>query len=256
MNNNKLWWDSLSLDWKVSLIENLMGDINSDQSGNDKKELSSELILERFINSNYSIDDILNLQSLSINYSLAIDLTPVFKLQQLNDFYIEYPNEKEVNYGFTDFIYIYPKQLRAKVKKLDFYIPKYIKGNLETIKDFVNLREISFQNCSISSLAGIQNLKKLEKVTIDQGNSFNDLSPLKELKLKYLDISFSNVSDLNPLIGMPLETLNIKETPIEDLSPLMQVPTLQHLDFSNSEVDYDNLISKYLSNHPSLIDIQ
>ena len=187
MNNNKEWWNSLGLDWKVSLITNLMGSI--------EKELSIDLIIKEFEKSNYNIDDIINMQSLIISYKLAMDLTPVFNLKKLNDFYIEYPKEENISYGFSEFIYIYPKQLRAKVKRLDFYIPGYIKDNFELLIDFENLVEINFQNCNISSLQGIQNLKKLEKVTINQSNLIVDLSPLEDLKVKRLDISFRYVSN-------------------------------------------------------------
>jgi hypothetical protein len=246
MNNNKDWWDSLSLDWKVSLIENLMRD--------EVKELSKELILERFEKSNYTINDIVNMQSLTIDYSLAIDLTPVFKLKKLNDFYIEPPGYDIVT---DNFICIYPKQLRGMVKELNLWHPGHFNGDFKLLNDFVNLRKIHFQSCQVSSLEGIQYLEKLEKVTLDQGNFFTDLSPLKGMKIKWLDLSFSYVTDLSPLIGMPLETLIITYTWIEVLSPLMQIPTLEFLRFTNPNIDCNKLadiISKCLSDYPSLPD--
>jgi len=239
IDENKKWWDSLSLDWKVSFIKNLMLDIEED--------LTSEDVLERFNTSNYNIDDIVNIEVLSIGVSLAIDLSPVFKLKNLNDFSIIPPDSNNDEFGIEDFIFIYPKQLRDKVKKIKFCMPGYFNGNLNSLTDFVNLREINFQSCHISSLDGIQNLNKLEKVTIDQGNFITDLSPLNGLKLKYLDVSFNDINDLSPLAGLPLEYLNIEGTNITDLYPIMGITTLKKLEFDN----YD-LVFEQLSGHPSL----
>jgi len=239
IDENKKWWNTLSLDWKVSLIKNLMFDIEID--------LTDEDILERFNNSNFNIDDIVNMEVLSIDSNLSIDLSPIFKLKNLNDFFI-IPADVDDDYrGIEDFIYIYPKQLRSKVKKLHFCIPGYFDGDLNSLKDFVNLQEINFQSCHISSLDGIQNLKKLEKVIIDQGNFITDLSPLKGLKIKYLDVLFNEISDLSPLDGLPLEYLNIEGNNINDLSPIMEITTLKKLEFDN----YD-LVFEQLSGHPSL----
>jgi Leucine-rich repeat (LRR) protein len=55
-----------------------------------------------------------------------------------------------------------------------------------------------------------------------------DLSPLKDLKLTYLDCRFTSVSDLTPLKDMKLTTLICYGTPVTDLSPLkdMKLTTL------------------------------
>jgi len=238
MNENKKWWDSLSIAWKVSFIKNLIFDI--------EKDLTDEEVLTKFNSSSYHIDDIINMEALSIDASLEMDLSPVFKLKNLNDFYIEPPYTNNPDNVITDFIFIYPKQLRAKVKSLKFYMPGYFDGNLNSLKDFVNLREINFQFCYIHSLEGIQNLKKLEKVIIDQGNFITDLSPLKDLKLKYLDVSFNEITDLSPLRTLPLEHLSIEGNNITNLSPLMGIPTLKEL-----EVDNYDLVLEQLSEHPN-----
>ena len=239
MTENKKWWNTLSIDWKISFIKNLMLDIDDD--------LTSEDILDKFNSSNFNIDDIVNIEVLSIDASLAIDLKPVFKLKNLNDFSIIPPDSNNDEFGIEDFIFIYPKQLRGKVRSLKFCMPGYFYGNLNSLKDFVNLREINFQSCHISSLDGIQNFMKLEKVIIDQGNFITDLSPLKGLKIKYLDVSFNEVSDLSPLVDLPLEYLNIEGINITDLSPIMGITTLKQLEFDN----YD-LVFEQLSGHPSL----
>ncbi len=47
-----------------------------------------------------------------------------------------------------------------------------------------------------------------------------DISPLKGLKLKQLELDMLEISDLSPLAGMPLETLYLTNTKVKDLSPL------------------------------------
>src|SRR5262245_49383736 len=47
-----------------------------------------------------------------------------------------------------------------------------------------------------------------------------DLSPLKEMPLKELDLQNNPVSDLSPLEGLPLEALYLEGTQVSDLRPL------------------------------------
>ena len=48
----------------------------------------------------------------------------------------------------------------------------------------------------------------------------SDLSPLKDMKLTYLDCGDTKVSDLSPLKDMKLTNLNCGYTQVSDLSPL------------------------------------
>ena len=52
----------------------------------------------------------------------------------------------------------------------------------------------------------------------------SDLSPLRGLKLTFLDCNYSNVSDLSPLQGMPLTRLHFYNTQVSDLSPIKDLP--------------------------------
>ena len=227
MNVNKAnskdiaWWNSLSLEWKATLIKNLIDDIDSD--------IDDQQIVDNFSNSNLRLLDILAIEKLSISYRLASDLTPVFKLDKLEDFYIIPPNDDRLGYsGVPDFIYIYPKQLRSKVKKLMFCMPIFFDGNFNSLEDFINLETIEFQACRINSLDGIEKLDKLKYAYLDQDNFYSDLSPLKGLKLKELDISFTEVFDLSPLANITtLEVLIMEGLTIDDLSPILKLPKLR-----------------------------
>jgi len=51
-----------------------------------------------------------------------------------------------------------------------------------------------------------------------------DLSPLKDMKLTFLDCGWTKVSDLSPLKDMKLTTLYCGDTKVSDLSPLKGMP--------------------------------
>jgi hypothetical protein len=63
-------------------------------------------------------------------------------------------------------------------------------------------------------------------VGLDLANAvgLHNLSPLKGLPLKQLDISGTEVSDLSPLRGMPLEVFRCSYTEVNSLAPLARMP--------------------------------
>ncbi|HKB39354.1 MAG TPA: hypothetical protein VKD72_23150 [Gemmataceae bacterium] len=56
------------------------------------------------------------------------------------------------------------------------------------------------------------------------GTRIADLSPLKGMNLKELDVSDTPVSGLSPLAGMPLTQLSLRGAKVTDLSPLKGMP--------------------------------
>lgn len=61
------------------------------------------------------------------------------------------------------------------------------------------------------------------------------LTPLKGMQLKYLNIASTPIIDLSPLKGMQLNHVTLNHTPITDLSPLRGMP-LQFLLMQGSNV--------------------
>ena len=59
----------------------------------------------------------------------------------------------------------------------------------------------------------------------------SDLSPLRGMPLKLLQLTGNPVSDLSPLKGMPLDGLYLDDTQVLDLSPLKDMP-LRELDLT------------------------
>jgi Leucine-rich repeat (LRR) protein len=58
-------------------------------------------------------------------------------------------------------------------------------------------------------------------------NPLTDLRAIRELPLKTLSVSGTQVRDLGPLQGLALESLSVTDTPASDLSPLKGMPLLQ-----------------------------
>lgn len=67
------------------------------------------------------------------------------------------------------------------------------------------------------------------------GSDIVDLTPMRHLPLKHLELMQTDVSDLSPLKDMPLEFLHIMGTKVADLSPLQGMP-LRFLDARDTKV--------------------
>ncbi|OGV75083.1 MAG: hypothetical protein A3K19_00795 [Lentisphaerae bacterium RIFOXYB12_FULL_65_16] len=60
--------------------------------------------------------------------------------------------------------------------------------------------------------------------TCQDPHTVDDVSALRSLPLRRLDLAGTAVSNLWPLQGLPLEELSLKQTPVEDLLPLRGMP--------------------------------
>lgn len=57
-----------------------------------------------------------------------------------------------------------------------------------------------------------------------QESGVRDISPLKGLPLKTLQLNYTSVYDLSPIAEMPLEYLNLQGTPVKDIGPVQKLP--------------------------------
>jgi tRNA A-37 threonylcarbamoyl transferase component Bud32 len=118
------------------------------------------------------------------------------------------------------------KQVEAVVKKLQELNPGFDGKETHEIAagTVTELRLISDNLADISPVRALEHLKVLAcPGTLDK-RKLADLSPLRGLKLTFLNCSFSKVSDLSPLAGMPLVELWCNFTPVSNLSPLREMP--------------------------------
>jgi hypothetical protein len=86
-----------------------------------------------------------------------------------------------------------------------------------------------------------------------------DLSPLRGMPLRSLDISETPVVDLSPLAGMPLEYLFISNTAVRSVAPLVGTPLIQ-LSIDGGKVDPRTLAGLRLNtlnaNNAQLTDLE
>ncbi|MDU5587117.1 MAG: albumin-binding GA domain-containing protein [Finegoldia magna] len=120
-----------------------------------------------------------------------------------------------------------------------------------TVKDMEQLQSFghrsfdeNFDVLEFNSIKGLEAAKNLETLTIsgnpdDSSKSFDDLTPLKDLKkLKLLRLSHNAIKDLTPLKDLTaLEKLYISHNQIEDVSILNNLKNLKSLDISVNKVN-------------------
>lgn len=121
-----------------------------------------------------------------------------------------------------------------------------------TVKDMEQLQSLGirspfdedFNFIEFKSIKGLEFAKNLETLTIsgnpdDSSNSFQDITPLKDLKkLKLLRLSHNAIKDVSPLKDLSsLEKLYISHNKIEDVSPLNNLTNLTQLDFARNKVE-------------------
>jgi hypothetical protein len=96
------------------------------------------------------------------------------------------------------------------------------------------LKRIIIRNCPLADLSPLKDMTALEELQLG-GTEVKDLSPLKGLKIKRLELCSTRVADIRLLSGMPLESLDISNTKIADLSLLKGKP-LTVLQINGSQV--------------------
>lgn len=93
--------------------------------------------------------------------------------------------------------------------------------DLDAIKEFTNLRQITFKLTKLASLKGIEKLRLLSFVDIDA--VFSDLSFLAGLEnLKKVNLKSRNIISIDEIMHMKLEHLNINSGKTTDLIRLLE----------------------------------
>ena len=98
------------------------------------------------------------------------------------------------------------------------------------IKDGVVV-EYELSTDSVSDISPIRAFQKLEKLTVagtrtaKANGRLSDLKPLSGMGIKWLSVTYNRqLQDLGPLADLPLEFLNCGECDVSDLSPLRTCP--------------------------------
>ncbi len=142
--------------------------------------------------------------------------------------------------------------------------------SLEPVRNLKELREL---DCAFNDirdygpLAGLVNLKRL--CIGNNGRSFTDLSPLKELKnlesfygprcgirdisvfsgmegLEYLQLSYNEIQDISPLAGLnQLAYAELSNNRIKDITPLKNLDKLTYVNLQENEILQEELKKFY-----------
>jgi Leucine-rich repeat (LRR) protein len=117
------------------------------------------------------------------------------------------------------------KPTESSTSENDSYSPPILEAPAKDMTREMSVEEL-MENLGVGEKGQAQKIGgKIRKVSLVQTN-VKDLSPLKDLELVMLDLTFCPVSDLSPLAGMPLEELYLEETDITDesLAALTDMP--------------------------------
>ncbi|NQZ67375.1 MAG: hypothetical protein HRT89_04840, partial [Lentisphaeria bacterium] len=97
------------------------------------------------------------------------------------------------------------------------------------LKDMNSLNKIFFEDLELCLRNHNINARVIPDFKI------KNLTALKGISLKSLDLSYTNISDLSTLKGMQLKSLDLNDTQVEDISALKGMP-LEYLNFGKTHV--------------------
>ena len=136
------------------------------------------------------------------------------------------------------------QSLDGKVVRLEI-ISLYVRdissvGKLADLEALVCIAFKPNENIDSAKSAPVKDLTPLKGLQLRELNLFGtnvkDLAPLQGMPLEAINIANTNVKDLTPLKKLPLKSLNIKQTAVRDITPIQNLPIEQiWLDFSPSK---------------------
>ncbi len=117
---------------------------------------------------------------------------------------------------------------------------------ISIIAGLPKLRELSLENCGISSISPLANAKNLVTLNLS-GNAIRNLNSLSSMKqLTELELQHNAISDLAPIAQLTtLTKLNVSYNAVTSLAPISGLTSLQHLDAGTNSItdlgDINNL---------------
>ena len=125
----------------------------------------------------------------------------------------------------------------SHLEELNITDSRFSSSELEIIAALPALKHLTLSECSISTVAGLENARNLETLNLSN-NTIRNLSPLASMaNLKTLDLdhnAVTNLADLSVLSN--LEQLDVSYNSIITLDPLTNCTNLQQLDASHNRI--------------------
>jgi len=213
----------------------------------------------------YGIENYTNLKTLNISRNSIYSIEYLNSLISVEFLFIQ-DNKIEDLSPLAELLNL--RYLNASQNRIDhFYLPNLSKLTRLNLSENP-LRELYFEynrriqilnlnNTQFSTVYQIENLKNLKSLSLS-GNSLVQINFLSELsKLSILDISYNNIDDISPLRKLPLKELNISHNPIENIDsliPIVNDNSLQYLSLSDTIFEkLNNLELPKRENHIAIL---
>ncbi|MCW07143.1 hypothetical protein DYD39_13425 [Listeria monocytogenes] len=129
----------------------------------------------------------------------------------------------------------------------DVALAEYIRNQLgkSSVNETITLADLDVinyvgmgVNTGIKDLSGMENLRNLERIIIQQGNGVSDLSPIANLsKLWRLRIPGNQISDISALRNLSkLRDIDVSSNQISDISALENLQMVDELYLNNNQI--------------------
>ncbi len=117
--------------------------------------------------------------------------------------------------------------------------------NLELIRNFIHLKELTIKNTKITDIKPIENLYALEKLELSNNENLRDIEIINDfVKLKELGLSYTNIESLKPMIdNKNISNLKLDYTNIKDMKSIDTISNLKILSLKGVELDDDIIIA-------------
>ena len=205
--------------------------------------------------------------------SVIADFTPIAQLSQLEELYISYGKDEQIDLSFlgemhtitglfltrckvTDFsflgempqlqclsLYETPIEDLAVLEKLPELVELSLSGNenakhIEAVGTLTKMQDLGIQYCGIEDISFLSGLTELRSVNLN-GNSVTDITPLADLnKLERLGLAENRVNDISVIGNMSnLFDLALDGNEIRDISVLTQLPHLNQVGLSDNQIE-------------------
>ncbi|MDE6687797.1 MAG: hypothetical protein K2K17_10830 [Lachnospiraceae bacterium] len=205
--------------------------------------------------------------------SVITDFTPIAQLSQLENLYISYDKDEQIELSFlgemptitelyltrstiVDFsflenmpqlqrlsLYETPIEDLAVLEKLPKLVELSLAGNenaenIEAVGTLTKMQDLGLQYCGIEDISFLSSLTELRGVNLN-GNSVMDITPLAGLvKLERLGLAENNISDISALNNLNhLFDLALDGNEIQDISALAQLSHLNQVGLSDNLIE-------------------
>ncbi|MDE6056176.1 MAG: hypothetical protein K2G55_21005 [Lachnospiraceae bacterium] len=227
-----------------------------------------------------------NLKQLAIDISkwddsTIADFTPIAQLSQLEEIYINYGKEEQIDLSFLGemhtvtnlylthcniadlsfleqmpqlqrlSLYETPVEDLAVLEKLPELVELALSGNenakhIEAVGTLTKMQDLGIQYCGIEDISFLSGLTELRGVNLN-GNSVTDITPLAGLvKMERLGLAENKISDISAIGELSsLFDLALDGNEIQDISVLARLPHLNQAGLSDNQIeDFSPLAGK------------